>query len=297
VTPVMNAPASTRWRLSALSRDAAGARLAFGRMHEDSGIERAALHGRIVCVASAGDVAFDLASDRANTVTAIDVNAAQVRYATRRLAGGPVRDGTADRLMALGRRVVGWRDEQLRWFLALSDPDEQVAAWVKLFDTPRFRALLALALRPLGRVVDGRGVPFDRAIRQRLARGFAAHSNGTNPYAPLLLLGAKPAPPAVETPPAGRLELGHADIASYLEELPQASVDGFALSNIGDGAGAAYTRRLAAAVATAAAPGATVVMRSFAEPKTKTEDAAAARDRSFIWGRILIGSPAGLRDW
>src|SRR4051794_19510307 len=150
----MNASASTRWRLSALSRDAAGARLAFGRMHEDPGIERGALHGRIVCVASAGDVAFDLASDPANRVTAIDVNAAQVRYAMRRLAGGPVRDGTADRLMALGRRLVGWREEQLRSFLALADPDEQAAAWATWLDTPRFRGVLGLVLRPLGRVVD-----------------------------------------------------------------------------------------------------------------------------------------------
>jgi hypothetical protein len=39
-----------------------------------------------------------------------------------------------------------------------------------------------------------------------------------------------------------------------------------------------------------------MVVRSFAEPRTAGEAAWAARDRSHLWGRIVVGPVRGERD-
>ena len=72
------------------------------------------------------------------------------------------------------------------------------------------------------------------------------------------------------------------------ESCPGAQFDAFTLSNIGDGADQNYLRRLRSAISHAAAPGATVVTRSFSDPKPGTGPNLAAEDRSLLWGVVEV---------
>ena len=288
----MTRPAATRWRWSSLGLGSSGARLAFGRMHEDASIELGSLRGRIVCVASAGDTAIALAAaDPMNRVTAIDVNPAQIAYVRGRLAGGRSRPGWVDRTMGLGRQLSGWSPAESRAFVELGDVDVQAQTWRSRFDTVRFRSVLAASVTPLGLLLAGpsRRIParMDRIVCDRLRRGFARTPNRTNPYASLLVLGVSRTP--IQRPPTSALDLLVGDVAAHLEGAPRRSIDGFSLSNIADATSPRYQARLFRAVERAAAPGAIVVLRSFAEPHSADEADWAARDRSHIWGRIHVG--------
>ncbi len=249
---------------------------------------------RVFCIASAGCTALALAA-RGDRVTAVDVNPAQIDYVRARLAGGPVREGTADRrtqrLRALAP-LVGWRRPALERFCELDDPAEQARIWKRL-ETRRLRLaarillsrrMLALGLaEPFVRVVPG---GFDKVLLRRLQRGFSTHPNRSNPYARLILLG--------ETPPLdspARLGLVCADAAEYLESCAPESFGALSLSNVLDGPEPEYVARLLEAVRRAAAPGAIVILRSFGEPLDPEEDAWAARDRALIWGRVRVWSP------
>jgi S-adenosylmethionine:diacylglycerol 3-amino-3-carboxypropyl transferase len=282
----------TPWRYSRLA-PGSGSRLVFGQMHEDAAIERAGLHGRIFSIASAGDVALALAADPARTVTAIDINPAQVEYVRSRLAGGRRRGGAADRLMGLGRRAAGWHSDEIGRFLDLDDPAEQAEVWARSFDTRRARIALGMTLGPLGLVLSRwpAGHPtlparFDGAILERLRRGWATHPNAGSEQARLVLLGPDRTSVAAPTVPL-RLEAG--DAAAFLASVEPGSFDGFALSNIFDAVGPAYADRLRRAIVRAAAPGARVVLRTFREPRSDAEDAWARRDRTHIWGGIVVG--------
>jgi S-adenosylmethionine:diacylglycerol 3-amino-3-carboxypropyl transferase len=270
--------------------------LVFGRMLEDRALELALFPrgGRVFCIASAGCTALALAA-RGDRVTAVDVNPAQVEYVRARLAGGPVREGAADRRTGRLRTLaplVGWRRPALERFCDLDDPPEQARVWTRL-ETHRLRlaARILLSRRvlmlglaaPFVRVVPSR---FDRILLRRLARGFATHPNRSNPYARLILLGETT---AVDGP--AQLELVSADAAEYLESCPPQTFDAITLSNVLDGPEPGYAARLLEAVQRAAARGAVAVLRSFAEPVDAEEDAWAARDRAFIWGRIRVWSP------
>ena len=85
-----------------------------------------------------------------------------------------------------------------------------------------------------------------------------------------------------------RIRLVVADAAGCLEREPAGTLGGFSLSNILDGASEAYGRRVFAAVRRAAAPGAVVVLRRFAEPPVPVSWNRAAEDRSMIWGTVAV---------
>jgi S-adenosylmethionine:diacylglycerol 3-amino-3-carboxypropyl transferase len=236
-------------------------------------------------------------------VTAIDINPVQLDYARSRLAGAPAVTGAAERVMGLGRGAMtlfGWRRAVVERFLALEDAAAQSAYWRTHLDTLGFRLATDTALSLSGlKAVYGSPflailpAHFGRVMRARLARCFAAFPNRGNPYARALLLGEPPLPFAFD---AGRIALVGGDAADYLEQCAPASFDAFTLSNILDGAAAGFRRRLFAAARRAAAPGATLVLRSFAEPTHPTPYDNAARDRSILWGVVDVRPVAALDE-
>jgi S-adenosylmethionine:diacylglycerol 3-amino-3-carboxypropyl transferase len=314
--------ATTPWNRGRLDARRGKPRLLFGQMYEDWDIEAEVLPaaGRVFCIASAGSTSMALAA-RGLTVTAVDINPAQVDYVRARLQGAAPRAGTADWFFAAGRRflpLMGLRRSLIRQFLELADPSAQVRFWRAQLDTARFRAALALAINPLAlralysstfvRVLPKR---FDRIIRARLERCWARHPNRTNPYAWRFFLGTdSPDAPTLPSPnvsnarmalkrrsrgPTGpasgggiEIELVCADAAAYLESCPPASFIGFSLSNILDGTEPAYGERLMAAVRRSAQDGAVVVLRSFMEPPPGESTEWAAKDRSMLWGRLTV---------
>ncbi|HZM70383.1 MAG TPA: DUF3419 family protein [Candidatus Cryosericum sp.] len=287
----------TVWQAGRLDGFGGPPRLLFGRMHEDAEIERAAFAGkrRVFCIASAGCTALALADRR--EVVACDINPVQLAYAERRAAGGPLETGDADRAMSLVRTfmpVVGWRKQRVRTFLALANTDQQVAFWRERLDTRRFRAgfdllLSRFALRTViaPRLVSDLPEEFGAVLRRRLMRGFGRHPNVTNPHARALLLGEGDCEPPPRAPTI-RFVVG--DAASCLEASPARFFDGFALSNILDGADPAYGARLSRAIRHAARDDAVVVWRSFLEPPPTGHEANHAQlDRSMLWGVVGVG--------
>lgn len=286
--------AATHWRAGSFRRRTP--ELLFGRMYEDAAIELQAFASRrrVFCIAAAGCTARTLAA-AGHQVTAVDVNSQQVAYAQSRASGGPAADGVIERLLCRGRSVlglVGWSESKRREFLQLNDPVEQIAYWNRNLDSRQWRAAVDMLLSPLPlRLVYGRPFvdflprDFGARIRARLRRCWATHPNRSNPYAWSVLLGEC----RVDTEtPAPNIHFVCADAASYLESCVAATFDAFSLSNIVDGASPAYIRRLQTAVNHAAAPGAVVVIRSFAEPAAVTDSNWAARDRSFLWGTVDV---------
>ena len=275
----------------------------FGQTYEDPGIELRVFkpQSRVFTIAGAGCTARALAA-AGHSVTAIDVNSRQLAYARLRAEGEPARMGVVERLLVLGRKlatIAGWSPARLAHFLSLSDGPEQAEYWDRWLDTPKWRAVFDTLLAPrlLGIFYSGpfvKALPrdFGARIRQRLRRGWSLHANRCNPYASALLLGKTS---AEYGPAISPIHFACADAADYLENS-QAMFDAFALSNIGDGASVGYKRRLRAAVERAAAPGAVLVTRSFAEPGPETVANWAALDRSLLWGVVevsRIGGPAG----
>jgi hypothetical protein len=202
-------------------------------------------------------------------------------------------------LLAFGRnlaKLAGWRQSRLAHFLSLSDGSEQAEYWDRWLDTPMWRALVDALLAPrlLGLFyaspfVDALPRNFGERIRHRLRRGWSRHANRCNPHAAALLLGHAP---AEYGRPISPINFVCADAAEFLENSPVA-FDAFALSNIGDGASLAYQRRLHTAVERAAAPGAVMVTRSFAEPVSDSAGNWAAAnwatlDRSLLWGVVEV---------
>jgi S-adenosylmethionine:diacylglycerol 3-amino-3-carboxypropyl transferase len=262
-------------------------------MYEDCALELAVFEpgSRVFCIASAGCTALALAA-RGDDVTAVDLNPAQAAYVEARAKGGPVREGRAEegfrRLRGLGA-LVGWSRPTLERFCALDDPGDQLRFWRDRLDTRRFRAALAVLLRPLvlrrrfaQPLVDVLPSRFDRVLHARLERGFARHANRRNPYAAQLLLGR------CRASPASPLTVARADAAEFLERCAPGSFDAFSLSNVLDGATPGYGERLLAAVHRAAAPGAVVVLRSFGEPRSEDDARRAADERSLIWGSVRV---------
>ncbi|HXX30237.1 MAG TPA: hypothetical protein VEJ89_05920, partial [Myxococcaceae bacterium] len=167
----------------------------------------------------------------------------------------------------------------------------QLAFWHEHLDTRRFRAGVDLLLSMTGLrhvyaspflgVLPRR---FGAVMRARMERCFRYHPNATNPYARALLLGDYPAPAR----PRQAAELLCADAAAYLESVPPGTFHGFTLSNVLDGAPPAYRTRLLMAVRRAAADGARLILRSFAEPEGLSPTNVAAEDRSMLWGCVHV---------
>jgi S-adenosylmethionine:diacylglycerol 3-amino-3-carboxypropyl transferase len=265
-------------------------------MYEDSGIELRAFRprSRVFCIASAGCTARALAAAE-HEVTAVDINPLQLAYAKSRAAGEPAQVGSAERLIAFGRKVAslaGWDQRKLTDFLNLSNPDEQLEYWDHRLDTRIWRTVVDTLLAPrllglcfAGPFVESLPEDFGPRLRDRLRRSWASHSNRANPYAVSLLSGSWPLESGIAAAP---IKFVCADAADYLENCSPAVFDSFALSNIGDGAPAKYMQRLHAAIERAAAPGAVVVARSFAEPSDNTTANWAAQDRSMLWGIVEV---------
>ncbi len=294
--------AETAWERGRFDGRRGPSKVLFGRMYEDASIELGAFRpgGRVFCIASAGCTAMKLVPR--HEVVAVDINPVQLAYAERRFAGAPSVRGAAERVMAFGRALAplaGWRPSRVRAFLELDDPAEQMVYWRRHLDTRRLRAafdgfLSATALRAIYAVpfLDCLPRRTGAVMRGRMERCFARHSNRANPHARVLLLGELPDEPP--PPEARRIRLVHADAATYLERAPAGSFDGFTLSNILDGAGAAYERRLFAAVKRAAAPGAVAVLRSFGEPPATLPTNHAAEDRAMLWGTVDVRAVGAL---
>jgi S-adenosylmethionine:diacylglycerol 3-amino-3-carboxypropyl transferase len=270
-------------------------RLLFGAMYEDPAIELEAFppRSRVFCIASAGCTARAL-SAAGHDVTAVDINPRQLQYAQARAGGAPLREGVAERMLRRGRALLplfGWSERRRREFLLLRNPTEQVYFWRQTLDSLRWRwavdALLsrfALGLIYATPFLASLPRTFGAQIRARLQRGWANHSNASNPYAWRLLLGESPG--TTESSVRG-VRFACADAATHLESAAAASFDAFSLSNVTDGASPAYVQRLHRALKHAAAPGALVVTRSFAEPAS-AENNCAARDRSLLWGSVQV---------
>jgi Protein of unknown function (DUF3419) len=287
------------WSAGRFDGDAHEAQLLFGEMYEDSGVEAELFQvkPRIFCIASAGCTAIALAAAGHN-VTAVDINPTQISYVRSRLDGGNIQEGAADRLLARGRKLfwlLGWRDSLLRQFLSMEDLQEQFAFWKSRVETIRWRFATAALLQPwLLRSVYA--APFVRAlplqfggkIRARMERCWKMHRNRSNPYAWRLLLGGCATNPAMTTAGEKSIELACADAATFLESCGPGTFDGFSLSNILDGAPAAYRTRLLRSVKRAGTPEAILVLRSFSEPSNADEWNWAARDRSMLWGAISV---------
>jgi S-adenosylmethionine:diacylglycerol 3-amino-3-carboxypropyl transferase len=206
-----------------------------------------------------------------------------------------MRAGATERLLSRGRSLLpllGWTERRRREFLSMCDPSAQVQYWQQTLNSWRWRRAVDTLLSGwlLGLIYASpflAALPrhFGAHLRARLQRGWAIHANQTNPYAWRLLLGERH---STAEPPTPAVRFVCADAATYLESCRPASFDGFSLSNIGDGAPQSYVHRLHAAVKHAAAPGAIVITRSFAEPSTAAENDWAARDRALLWGAIAV---------
>jgi S-adenosylmethionine:diacylglycerol 3-amino-3-carboxypropyl transferase len=204
--------------------------------------------------------------------------------------------GRAETLMGFGRPLLaaaGWSTRRMRAFLDLDDTAQQVAMWRRDFDTLRFRAgmrfLFSAATLRAGYaspLVASLPPHFADVMRARMDRCFGTHPNRDNPFARALLMGELRDDAAVPRP--GDVELACADAAACLEAAEPGSFDGFTLSNILDGANAAYRDRLFRAVQRAARPGAMVVLRSFGEPASFMTANRAAEDRSMLWGVVWV---------
>lgn len=285
------------WNAGRLGSGNGPQRLLFGQMYEDAAIEREAFagKGRIFCIASAGNTAMRLAEE--HEVIACDINPVQLAYAQSRANADVVRTGDAERAMQFGRLLAplaGWRKKTVLTFLRLSDPAEQIAFWHAHLGTARFRAgldvmLSSAVLRLLYAPEFLTILPpkFGAVMRQRWERCFVTHANATNPYVWSLLLDDSIPEQWRRT---AEIDFVVGDAAAYLESCAEGSFDGFALSNILDGAGPCYAERLSQAVRRAGTDKAVVVRRSFAEPSSDLSANCAERDRSMLWGIVDVCS-------
>lgn len=287
----------TQWRYGRIDKRSGPRRLLFGQMYEDVAIETAVFEHRprIFCIASAGCTAISLAAT--HEVTAVDINPVQLRYARGRANGDAMRTGAAEAVMMFGRKLLtlaGWRRNILNHFLNLNDPIDQIIFWNRHLNTRRFRYELdtMLANKNLQLVYASpflRSLPqhFGSVMRTRLERCWATHPNRENPYAHSLLLGAA-YPNNHSRVTVANIHFVCDDAVSFLEQCAPQSFDGFALSNICDGASEAFRTRLFAALKHVGTKDSVAILRSFSEPDKTTAHNLASIDRSMLWGVVDV---------
>jgi S-adenosylmethionine:diacylglycerol 3-amino-3-carboxypropyl transferase len=292
---------STAWRSGRFDERQRHAQLLFGQMWEDAAIECELFSPceNVFTIASAGCTALALARHGCR-VTACDINPRQVDYVERRSELGPIERGRAEKLLTIFRMAatcVGLTPRIRREFASLDNLTQQTEFWKKRFDCPRVRRLLRWLLHP--RLLRSTYAPkfiqslphdFSEVLWKRLTRGFSTHPNRHNPFAWRLLLGNDPS--VSESIAMPGIMGVCADACEYLEGCRPQLFSGLSFSNILDGASPEYAARLGRAVRHAATPDATVVLRSFSEPRTVKEDEWATRDRSLLWGRVIVCRPS-----
>ena len=288
--------ASTTWKSGRFDARRGSAKLLFGQMWEDASIECQLFADAksVFAIASAGCTTLALVRQGCY-VLACDINPCQLNYVQRRAAGGPMATGRADRLLMafrLAASCVGMTASIRNEFASLCDPDEQAVYWRSYFDLPHVRRFWRWLLSPrllrstyAAKFIQSLPDDFADVLWQRLERGFATHPNRDNPFAAQLLLGRNHLRNGV---PCRNIETTCRDACEYLETCPPESFGALTLSNILDGATAEYAQRITKAVRRAATPDGIAVLRSFSEPRTRAEAEWAARDRSFLWGRVVV---------
>lgn len=262
-------------------------RLLFGRMYEDHGVELSVFPpgARVLTIASAGDTTAALAA-AGHRVTAVDINPVQLAYARQRLAGGPTRTGSAERVLNAGRAAVrallpAWRPAAMTDFLQLTDVAAQAAYWRDELDRPAFRALLSAALRPLAAVLprglrEVAGGRLDAILRRRVADALGSYPNASNQWARQLFLGAYPDPL-----PVADVDWVCADVVDHLASVPAGWYGAASLSNILDGP---PLDGLAAALRRAVhGP---VVIRTFGDRSPLP--GRRIPDRALLWGSATV---------
>lgn len=289
----------TLWRSGDLRNSRSGSKLLFGRMFEDWTIESSLFSpgGKVFCIASAGCTTLELAA-RGHLVDAVDINPAQVRYLKERLSGYNYSEGAVDRYLRKARGFLSWigpRKGEWETFLLMRDPLEQIHFWkthlipglpAKLLDIALHRLVLRFFYNE--KFLEILPANFGQIIRNRLERCFSIHPNRSNTFAWRLLMGSESPEQRLHVPITIVPNIYCDDALHFLESRPSGCYDGFSLSNILDGADEDYAIKLWNEVRRTARPGVVVVLRSFLEPTTESENFLASQDRAMLWGRILV---------
>jgi len=84
--------AAEAWKRGPLAGNRGGPEIMFGQVREDTGLECVFAKGDALCIASGGDTAFALFLAGAETVTAVDINAAQLYLVELKIAAFEILD-------------------------------------------------------------------------------------------------------------------------------------------------------------------------------------------------------------
>ncbi|MEV7528089.1 hypothetical protein [Agrococcus sediminis] len=263
-------------------------------------LEEIAPGSRVLASAGAGELVAALA-DAGHRVTAIGANREQTDYARRRVADGAFEPGSAERLMDVGRGMVraaspAWSRRRVRAFLQETDPMRAEAHWKERLDNRTLASILKTMLGPAGAlsalVLRDFATPipphFDEAIRGRIARALRKHAPAGNPFAWRLLLGEElPGHRAPAVDPASVAWTAE-PVLDHLERIAPGTYDAISLSNVIDGANERWVRDLRKAALRAVVPGGPVIARTFATTMDDEAAKRARRDRSMLWGAIVV---------
>lgn len=277
-------------------------RLLFGWGYEDEAIEISQFpsRGRMLVAAGTGEVAAALAATGCDVV-AVDANELQLAYARRRVAGGEFEAGSAERIMDVGRRLLrssspAWSRKRLRAFLAERNPERATEHWRTKLNSKQFRSILkatlgpasamtALVQRDFGRTI---GSGFADRVIDRLRARIGLVPPSENRFAWRLLLGEELPTWQYPARMRGTIQWRSTDMLTALQQSDAGSFDGISLSNLGDGADPRFVEDLKGAARRAAAPGAPIILRSFASMDDERALQLAARDRAMVWGSIDV---------